>query len=68
MANFSLSKSLYEGTGLGLPLTKALVELQGGQLILSSQPGVGTKVIVALPSRLEDGNISLEKLQVRAVI
>ena len=56
----------HEGTGLGLSLTKALVELQGGQLILSSQPGVGTKAIVALPTRLADDNISSENALVRA--
>jgi signal transduction histidine kinase len=39
----------YEGTGLGLPLSKALVELQGGQLTLDSALGQGTCVTVRLP-------------------
>ena len=39
----------YEGTGLGLPLTKALVELHGGRLELTSQLGEGTIAIVCLP-------------------
>jgi len=39
----------YEGTGLGLPLTKALVEAHGGRLILESQPGIGTTATVLLP-------------------
>ncbi len=62
----ALSRS-HEGTGLGLPLTKALVELQGGQLILSSQSGVGTKAIVVLPTRLADEDIDLDSALIRAV-
>lgn len=49
----------YEGTGLGLPLTKALVELHGGSLDLRSRVGVGTTVTVCFPKervvRLRDG-------------
>ena len=44
----SLSRR-YEGTGLGLPLTKVLVELHGGELAIVSEPGVGTTVFVYLP-------------------
>ncbi len=40
----------HEGTGLGLPLTKALVELHGGSLDLQSQLGVGTTVTVRFPA------------------
>jgi PAS domain S-box-containing protein len=39
----------HEGTGLGLPLTKALVELHGGALDLKSALGVGTTATVRLP-------------------
>ena len=39
----------YQGTGLGLPLTKAMVELHGGRLELESAPGVGTTAQVLLP-------------------
>jgi signal transduction histidine kinase len=38
-----------EGTGLGLPLTKSLVELHGGQLGIDSVPGKGTTVTVKFP-------------------
>lgn len=38
-----------EGTGLGLPITKKLVELHGGKLMLDSEVGVGTQVTVCLP-------------------
>ena len=40
----------YEGTGLGLPLTKALTELHGGSLDIESALGVGTTVTVRLPA------------------
>ncbi len=40
----------YEGTGLGLPLAKALVELHGGVLDLQSEVGVGTTVTVHFPA------------------
>jgi len=38
-----------QGTGLGLPLTKSLVELHGGKLAIESEPGDGTSVVVTLP-------------------
>ena len=40
----------YEGSGLGLPLAKHLVELHGGTLTVESQVGVGTTVTIMLPS------------------
>jgi signal transduction histidine kinase len=40
----------YEGAGLGLPLTKVLVELHGGVLDLQSEIGVGTTVTVRFPA------------------
>ncbi len=39
----------YEGTGLGLPLSKALIEIHDGQLTLQSKVGTGTRVTVRLP-------------------
>ncbi|MCH9051642.1 MAG: PAS-domain containing protein [Proteobacteria bacterium] len=39
----------YEGTGLGLPLTKSLVEKHSGSLDLQSEVGVGTTVTVRFP-------------------
>ncbi len=40
----------YEGTGLGLPLSKAFVELHGGSLELESEVGVGTTVTIRFPT------------------
>jgi two-component system cell cycle sensor histidine kinase PleC len=39
-----------EGTGLGLPIANALVELHGGELRIRSEPNKGTEVAVVLPS------------------
>jgi len=40
----------YEGTGLGLPLAKRLIELHGGTLEIESQIGVGTCVTLSFPA------------------
>ncbi len=44
----SLSRK-YEGTGLGLPLTRRLVDLHGGCLTLASKAGQGTSVTIDFP-------------------
>jgi len=43
-----LSKK-YFGTGLGLPIVKQLVEMQGGSITVTSSPGTGTRFEVILP-------------------
>jgi two-component system cell cycle sensor histidine kinase PleC len=45
--NFMTRK--HEGTGLGLPIVSALVELHGGRLLIGSKPGAGTTVTVVFP-------------------
>ncbi|MEQ1647096.1 MAG: ATP-binding protein [Hyphomicrobiaceae bacterium] len=42
-----------EGTGLGLPIARALVQLHGGDFEIKSEKGVGTEVIVSLPLIVE---------------
>jgi signal transduction histidine kinase len=39
----------YGGTGLGLPITKGLVEAHGGTLTIDSRAGRGTIVRIVLP-------------------
>ena len=40
----------YEGTGLGLPIVKGIVELHGGTLEIKSEPNQGTSVVVRFPN------------------
>ncbi|MDX1401366.1 MAG: ATP-binding protein, partial [Kiloniellales bacterium] len=39
----------YEGTGLGLPLSRGIMRLHGGDLVLQSEPKKGTTAIASLP-------------------
>ncbi|MCC7016519.1 MAG: PAS domain S-box protein [Rhodospirillales bacterium] len=39
----------YDGAGLGLPMTRSLMELHGGEMTLESTPGVGTAVHLRFP-------------------
>lgn len=44
-----------EGTGLGLPITKELIEMHGATMLISSVPGQGTTLKVIMPqSRFAD--------------
>ena len=46
----------HNGTGLGLPLAKAMLELHDGRLEITSRPGSGTKVALHFPaSRMNPG-------------
>ena len=38
-----------EGAGLGLPIARALIELHGGELVITSDLGAGTTVALRLP-------------------
>jgi signal transduction histidine kinase len=46
----------FPGTGLGLPLSRRLVELHGGSLTVDSEPGAGTTVTVRLPAAGRSGH------------
>lgn len=53
----SLSRS-YEGTGLGLPIARQLIELHGGKIAIDSAFETGTTVRVTLPIRANVGSES----------
>ncbi|WP_380248272.1 sensor histidine kinase [Kiloniella antarctica] len=46
------------GTGLGLPVSKRSVEALGGELLITSEPGLGTAVTLRFPLDLTIGNSS----------
>ncbi|MDE3060640.1 MAG: HAMP domain-containing histidine kinase, partial [Pseudomonadota bacterium] len=47
-------KRKYEGTGLGLPLTKKFVELMDGTFTIESEPNVGTTIVFTLPRQIKE--------------
>lgn len=43
------ARSVYGGTGLGMPITKKLIEKMGGTIKFESEKNVGTTFMVQLP-------------------
>jgi PAS domain S-box-containing protein len=56
------SKKKYQGTGLGLSLTKKLVEAQGGKVGVLSEAGVGSTFYAVLPCYPLNGEMNGEIL------
>lgn len=44
-----------EGSGLGMAITKQLVDMMGGRIIVDSNPGEGTSVTIHLDFKLSEG-------------
>lgn len=49
------------GTGLGLPIVKAIIETYGGTIDVDSRPGEGTTFTFSLPQSGAPGQVALEK-------
>ena len=60
-ADGSLTRK-FGGTGLGLTLSKQLIELMGGRIEFASQPGRGTTVAFTLPVREPVASVPERKL------
>ena len=47
------SRTTFAGTGLGMPITKKLVEKMGGTIMFKSKEGVGTTFVIQVPFRID---------------
>ena len=65
------SRTKYEGSGLGLAMSKKLIERMGGSIKLESKKGIGTTAIIKVPFELGDtdtvGSIDYENVPTKGV-
>ena len=47
------SRTKFAGTGLGMPITKKLVEKMGGTVSFESKEGIGTTFLIRIPFRID---------------
>ncbi|GAB6161591.1 hypothetical protein JCM12298_07500 [Desulfothermus naphthae] len=55
------SKKLIQGTGLGLPLTKKLLQLIGGHILVKSKPELGTTFTIIFPRVYKEAKDAYQK-------
>jgi len=51
------------GTGLGLVITKSIVQLHGGNISIESEPSSGTTVVITLPNCQIEGQGHPSKME-----
>ena len=47
------SRTKFAGTGLGMPITKKLIEKMGGTITFESEKGVGTTFVIRVPFKID---------------
>ena len=47
------SRAKFMGTGLGMPITKKLVEKMGGSITFESEKGIGTTFVIQVPFKID---------------
>ena len=59
------SRTKFAGTGLGMPITKKLVEKMGGTITFESKKGIGTTFVIRIPFKIDmDSNKGKEQTDV----
>lgn len=61
------ARTSFNGTGLGLPITKQLIELMGGSIKIESKLGEGTTVYMKIPFTVDTDYKAAEKKPVEKV-
>ena len=61
-----VARSSYEGTGLGMPIVKSLVEKMGGTVEVQSEQGIGSIFTIRLPLKV-DKQQQAEKKRIEAL-
>ena len=52
-----------QGTGLGMAISKNIIEMMGGDISVFSQKDKGTEFVMRLPLRLQEGHKKVEAIQ-----
>ena len=56
-----VARSSYEGTGLGMPIVKSLVEKMGGSVEVESEKGIGSIFTLHIPFKLAEQQVEQKK-------